>query len=314
VALLAWRVLSGGQNLSMPDKSEVSIPAKAPALCALGLGISLSILAGVMLKSGQERAWEEEVRKLAQDRAEVIRSQVARSMEVLHAVAAFFDARGEVSRQEFKAFVERPLARQPELQALAWDVRVPGAERGKWEARARSEGFPNFGFTEEKSEGGLVPAKEREEYFPVFYVESLEKNAPAHGFDVGSEPRRRAALEQAWTTGLPRKRDRSRDLSCFARSIADRRGRSKSAALRCKGSPRRFSASAIWWNFRCGPWAKTEWRFPSRTRPMAGRFTVRTRPAGPGGRRGNPPWKSRAVTGRCGSSRRRHSAARDPTR
>ena len=187
----------------MPDRPEASVRANAPALCALGLGISLSVMAAVWLKSGQQRAWQEEVRKLAQDRAEVIRGQVARSMEVLHAVAGLFDANGEVSRQQFKAFVERPLARQPELQALAWDARVAGPERPQWEARARAEGFPNFVFTEEQAEGVRIPAKVRDEYFPVFYVESLLKNVQAHGFDVGSEPRRRAALEQAWTTGLP---------------------------------------------------------------------------------------------------------------
>lgn len=163
----------------------------------------LSLLAAIWLRSGQQRAWEEEVRKLAQDRAEVIRGQIVRSMEVLHAVGALFDARGEVSREEFRAFVERPLARQPELQALAWDARVSGTARSEWEARARSEGFANFTFTEERSEGGLKPAGERGEYFPVFYVESLQKNAPAFGFDVGSEPRRRAALEEAWRTGRP---------------------------------------------------------------------------------------------------------------
>jgi signal transduction histidine kinase/FixJ family two-component response regulator len=155
------------------------------------------------LYSGQQRAKAEEIRKLAQDRAEVIRGQMVRSMEVLYAVGALFETRGEVSREEFRRFVERPLARQPELQALAWDARVPGSQRGAWEARARAEGFPTFEFTEEQSEGVLIPAGLRDEYFPVFYVESLTKNAPAFGFDVGSEPRRRAALEKAWLTGEP---------------------------------------------------------------------------------------------------------------
>lgn len=126
-----------------------------------------------------------------------------RSMEVLQAVAALFDARAGVTRDEFRTFVERPLARQPELQALAWDVRVPGPDRGAWEARARAEGFPDFIFTEEGADGTLIPVRDRVEYFPVFYVESLERNAPAFGFDVGSESRRRAALERARDTGEP---------------------------------------------------------------------------------------------------------------
>ena len=76
-------------------------------------------------------------------------------------------------------------------------------ERTALEARAKAEGVPGFKFTEEKSEGVIVPAGPRDEYFPVVYVESLTKNAPAFGFDVGSEPRRRAAMEQAWTSGQP---------------------------------------------------------------------------------------------------------------
>ncbi len=93
------------------------------------------------------------------------------------------------------------LARQPELQALAWDSRVPGSERAAWEQRAHDEGFPQFHFTEEKDESTLVPAGMRAEYYPVFYLEPLEKNEAAFGFDVSSETRRRQALEQARDTG-----------------------------------------------------------------------------------------------------------------
>ena len=57
----------------MPDTPDASAPARIPALCALATGVLLSALSAVWLHDGQERAWEEEVRKLAQDRAEVIR-------------------------------------------------------------------------------------------------------------------------------------------------------------------------------------------------------------------------------------------------
>ena len=278
------------------------------------------------MRHGQEQAWREEVRKLAQDRAEVIRGQVARSMEVLHAVAAFFDARGEVSPQEFKAFVERPLARQPELQALAWDVRVPGPERAKWEARARNEGFPDFRFTEEGSEGPLVPAQKRDEYFPVFYVESLEKNAPAHGFDVGSEPRRRAALEQAGVTGRPAATVPIR----LAQETGSQRGfivffplyRGPAGTEVARRTSLQGFATAV---FRIGDLVELSLQNMGENGVALSihdqadggtiyRQTATRLPGRPGGRRGNPPWKSPAVTGRCGSNRRRHSAAPGPTR
>ena len=102
----------------MTEESHVGAPAKIPALLASGAGLLLSILAALWLRSGQERAWAEEVRKLAEDRAEIIRGQLMRSMEVLHAVGAFFTARSEITRGEFRVFTERPLARQPELLEL----------------------------------------------------------------------------------------------------------------------------------------------------------------------------------------------------
>lgn len=174
-------------------------------MLALVLGILMSTALGVLLRRGQDHVWEEEVRKLAQDRVEVIQGQILRSMEVLHAVAAFFDAHPDATRAEFRVFVDRALSRQPELQALAWDPRVPGSERNAWENRARAEGFPTFGFTEEKSheEGVIVPAATRDEYFPVYYLESLQRNVAALGFDVGAEPKRREALERARDAAQP---------------------------------------------------------------------------------------------------------------
>ncbi|HSI13965.1 MAG TPA: CHASE domain-containing protein [Chthoniobacter sp.] len=183
----------------MPDPTAP--PRKMPALLALAIGIALSLIVAGLLRHWERREAQEQVRQVAQDRAEVLRGQIMRSMEVLHAISALYETRGEVTRQEFASFVKGALARQPELQALAWDPRVAGSEREAWERRAHEDGFPNFHFTEEKDEATLIPATAREEYFPVFYLEALQKNAAAFGFDVGSEPRRRHALELARDSG-----------------------------------------------------------------------------------------------------------------
>lgn len=189
-------------GFSMPDPVSPPVtPRKAPALLALVLGVAFSVAVAAMLRDWERREQLEVVRQVSKDRAEVLRGQLTRSMEVLHAISALFAARQEVSREEFGAFVNGALSRQPELQALAWDPRVPGADRAKWEQRAHREGYPGFHFTEEKSEGVLQPASPREEYFPVFYLEALQRNEAAFGFDVGSEVRRRVALEHARDQG-----------------------------------------------------------------------------------------------------------------
>jgi signal transduction histidine kinase/CheY-like chemotaxis protein len=171
-----------------------------PALLALTFGALLSLLVAGLLHDWERREARYQVRQVAQERAEVLRGQIMRSMEVLHAISALYEARDDVSRSEFRAFVAGALARQPELQALAWDPRVAGVDRGAWEQRAHEDGFPEFHFTEEH-DSAIVPAGEHSEYYPVFYLETLQRNAAAFGFDVGSEPKRRQALEQARDTG-----------------------------------------------------------------------------------------------------------------
>jgi signal transduction histidine kinase/DNA-binding response OmpR family regulator len=169
----------------------------------LALGTCITTVLTWLLHVQEMRDAKDEVRRLSGDRAELLRGQMLRSMDVLQGIVALYAARETVTREEFRAFVNEALARQPELQGLSWDPRVPGSERTAWEEKARKDGFVDFTFTQEKSEGVMVPAVPREEYFPVFYLESFQKNAHALGFDLASEPRRREALERARDTGEP---------------------------------------------------------------------------------------------------------------
>jgi signal transduction histidine kinase/CheY-like chemotaxis protein len=181
--------------------SSPRLAGSLPVISATVLGCALSIAAERLLHRGNRRRLFEDVTDLAEPRAKAIREQILRSLEVLHSIASFHATRAEMSRDEFRAFVRGALLRQPELQALSWDPRVPGEQRQLWEARARAEGFPNFNFTEKESEDTILPASSRREYYPVFYLETLEKNQIALGFDVRSEKLRRRALEKARDTG-----------------------------------------------------------------------------------------------------------------
>src|SRR5688572_10547512 len=187
-----------------PDAGARSEPVghrQLPALAALVLGLTVTFIAVAFV-----REWEVGERRnaLAQASAghvEALKGQLIRSMEELYAIESLFNVRREISRQEFRAFVVNTLTRRREIQGLAWDPRVPATERAEWEARAHQEGFGAFQFVEQGRQGGLVPAGERPEYFPVYFMENLSGNEPALGFDLRSETRRRQALERARDTG-----------------------------------------------------------------------------------------------------------------
>ena len=103
-------------------------------------------------------------------------------VEVLHALKNLFVIRKSVSAEEFSAFVRPFIVRHPGIQALEWIPRVLAMQRSQFISSARAAGMTNFTITQRAQSGKLVPATEREEYYPVHYIEPLEGNTAALGF------------------------------------------------------------------------------------------------------------------------------------
>jgi signal transduction histidine kinase/DNA-binding NarL/FixJ family response regulator len=124
-------------------------------------------------------------------------------MEVLYSIASLHSARGEIRREEFHEFVQQALRRQPELQALSWNPRVRREQRAGIEEAAVAAGYSGFTFREKDAQSALIPAAIRPEYVPVYFIEPLEGNATALGYDLGSDECRREGLERARDTAQP---------------------------------------------------------------------------------------------------------------
>ncbi len=169
----------------------------------IGTGACLSLLLFAAIRGWERRSLRDDVRKIAEDRVVLLRSELMRSMEVLHAVDSLYRTTDNVTREQFVKFVAEALARQPELQALTWNPRVQAADRAALEAAARADGFADFHFSEGDPAGTFRVAGARPEYFPVYFVEPLAGNERAFGYDVNSNPLRREAMERARDSGEP---------------------------------------------------------------------------------------------------------------
>ena len=102
----------------------------------------------------------------------------------------------EVSCKEWRKFVEAMnlVKRYPGINGLGLTKQV---EHNKLESFERKiQACSN-------SEFKIKPYRDRINYFPVTYIEPLDKNFPALGFDMGSEVNRRKAIEKARDTGKP---------------------------------------------------------------------------------------------------------------
>jgi len=136
----------------------------------------------------------------AADRLTSVEQSIVAKQEVLRSLVGFFEGSQNVDREEFKLFVRSALKRFPSVQALEWIPRVTASERSTIEATVRKEGFEDFRLTERTSDGTVITAGPRHEYFPVFYAEPYNANRKDLGFDLGSNPNQRAAMGKARDT------------------------------------------------------------------------------------------------------------------
>ena len=150
------------------------------------------------------------IARAVSDRVEILCGRITQSTEVLRGIASFFAVQNQVGRNEFHRFVAGAVGRLPELLAIEWVPRIRSVDRTAWETNAREEGFAEYHFWEESEsrvdgQPGFVPAGVREEYFPVYYAEASDQvlSWQPLGFDLGSERRRREAMDRARDTGEP---------------------------------------------------------------------------------------------------------------
>ncbi|NNG01473.1 MAG: PAS domain S-box protein [Desulfobacteraceae bacterium] len=124
-------------------------------------------------------------------------------IDILYSIEGFFSASQQVEREEFQRFTRPLLERHKGIQALEWIYRLSHDNRQDVVNSVRSEGFHDFNITEVDDDGKFRVAGNRAEYYPVFYVEPYAGNESAMGFDLSSNPVRRAALLEAVDSAGP---------------------------------------------------------------------------------------------------------------
>ncbi len=171
-------------------------------LLTLAIGCSLSYAIQNKARQGETlfatRVFEREATVFAKN----VQIGIGSALEAVRSIRAFQAASEFVTRSEFQVFSAAELDDDRlGLQALEWIPRVAEMDRAAVEASAREDGLIGFRITERESQGHMVAAKIRPEYFPVLYVEPVADNEAALGFDLGSNPERMAALVRARDTG-----------------------------------------------------------------------------------------------------------------
>jgi PAS domain S-box-containing protein len=165
-------------------------------------GLAASLVAGLVVSDTQDRSRANSFQQLAETKAQlVIKAFDNLQDHHLNSLVQFFTGSQFVERSEFHVFAE-PLISQSAVEALEWVPYVPRDQKAIVEEQAHAEGLNDFSIWQFSDAGEREPVSQRANYYPILYIEPVQGNRLALGFDLGSDPVRRAALERAVSTGL----------------------------------------------------------------------------------------------------------------
>ncbi len=169
----------------------------------VAVGLVLTLFAAWMAHDRENYDRKEAFLQLATSQTEGIAETLRNVRDIqLESLARLYSGKEKVAPEEFQQFTEY-LAKNPGVSAWEWIPVVPAADKARFEKSARAAGLTGFEIWQKGVQGKRMPASGREVYYPVFRVTPLAGNERAMGYDLGSEPLRRAALRKAALTGQP---------------------------------------------------------------------------------------------------------------
>ncbi|HYB57156.1 MAG TPA: CHASE domain-containing protein, partial [Alphaproteobacteria bacterium] len=176
-----------------------------PAIVVALVGLAASSAAFHSQRRSAEDKFAAELTMQAETRARGLQDVLSRYEGTIEGFAASFPY-ARINREEFQAyahnvFLASNLLRSG-LQGFSWLPRVHDADRERFEAAARSEGFPDYRIVEPAPDGTLKAAAKRKTYYPILYVDPIEASSPL-GLDVLSEGTRASAVRRALEKGTP---------------------------------------------------------------------------------------------------------------
>jgi len=171
-----------------------------PTILAVIIGVLASMAAFTAVRQYTKNRSDAEFASLVHHRANLVEEGFSTAFFAIQSVGALYDTVGDVSAEQFAGFVDPLLRRFPTITALGWVPRVRESERTAFGQAARRLSR-DFRITERSAQGVLREASGRESYFPVLLIQPRAGNEAAIGFDIYSNPIRRAAIDMARKTG-----------------------------------------------------------------------------------------------------------------
>lgn len=160
------------------------------------LGLAASAFYGAT--QWERQVQEDHIRDNGRAIARRITDRMISHREILASLQRFIEVTPKLSFRQYEQFTSITLQDNPDIFALAFSELLTDAERPAFERMmSRLSPLGSFQITEQGSRRRLVRAAVRPEYVAVRYIVPLAGNKQAVGYDIYSEPIRRAAINRA---------------------------------------------------------------------------------------------------------------------
>lgn len=175
--------------------AKLSAPVNA-AIVVFVLGATITGIVATFAGEDLAKQHEEAFASRTEDVIEALETQVQAGEFAVRGLQSLFHASDEVTRVEFSDYV-RPIQESGDLGTLSFVAAIRQRERDSLEDRVRGDtslngsGYPDF---------EIHPETPHTDSFVPIYIEPLTANSRAFGFDLGTNPVRRAAIEKARDT------------------------------------------------------------------------------------------------------------------
>lgn len=185
------------------DGRQMSFFRYRPSLLILGITLLVTALTFFMMRELEKARLQNEFEHLSSSMVGTLKSSIENNLDVLNEVGGFYASSESVSREEFKQFSHHIFKRRQDIYMLGWAPRVLNHSVPALVQSAQNENIADYTLKQYDHRGLMVPVQEREEYFPVYYVEPMERNLDVLGLDESSYKITQQAMRKALETGLP---------------------------------------------------------------------------------------------------------------
>ena len=171
-------------------KSFFSLRRNSVIAFVLLVGVAGSLALREVVRNGEVERLEKDFARRALVRKTLIQESLKGYEECVYNLRTLFENSEEVTPAEFAAAADDLRRRHRQILAIEWLPRVPREKKAEFEAAARARISPSFQITQRNASGQPVPATDRDAYFPILYLDRMEGNEAAFGYDAYTGPTR----------------------------------------------------------------------------------------------------------------------------